>query len=527
MRTVTSSSSASTTERHGDRQAPRRLWPVVLGGAGSGILLWMGHPPADIGLLGFVALVPMLLVARSPKRGASAGLVSGIVFFGLLLRWVFPFAWFAWFFLVAFLALQMVLVGWMAGAIFTRLGTVWWLVGIPAVLALTEWVRGRWPLGGFAWGELGTTQQGITVTRSLAAVGGVVALSWLVGVVNCIFAVLIDAALRRRPAPRGTAAAAAAVVLVVTLGGWMFRPRTDPVGELSVGIVQANRFEDDDVSPDKMVEEHMDATETLPRGLDLIVWGESSIWDQPITEMLTGEIADSAGGVPVLANAYVRGPDDTTFENTNLLIGPDGDVVDRYVKRHVVPFGERVPWRSALGFVRQLDQVPRDAVPGDAVGTFDTAGGRAASVICFESAFSDPVRDSVREGAEGIFVLTNNASFGRSELSEQYLALTRMRAVENHRAEAVVAVSGRSALIDADGAMRVVTGLFEPKTLEWGMPLHDDRTIYTRFGDWFVFVAVALVACTLAAMRSRRRVPDDTGVLDILGSDCGATGMRG
>ncbi|MCC7076204.1 MAG: apolipoprotein N-acyltransferase [Acidimicrobiia bacterium] len=472
-----------------------------------GLLLWVSHPPVDWGAAGFVALVPLLLVSRTPARGASAGAAAGAVFFGMLLAWVFPFAWFGWVALVATLMLEFVIVGWVAGIVYQRLGPAWWLLAVPASLTVAEWVRGHWPLGGFAWGELGATQHGITATRYVVAIGGVALLTWVVALVNSALAVAVDSVLthgswRDRVVP---VVGALVVAVGVCTAAYAFHPRAAPVGVLDIGLVQANRFEDGEVTPEEMSDEHIRVTRTLGDGLDLVVWGESSIWEQPVTPQLTQDIADSAGGASVLANAYVVGAGDDTYENTNVLIGADGDVRDEYVKRHVVPFGERVPWRSALGFVRQLDQVPRDAVPGDEVGTFEVDGHTVGSVICFESAFPDPVRDTVRAGAEGIFVLTNNASFGRSSLSEQYLALTRLRAVETHRSEVVAAVSGRSALIDADGTLRTVTGLFDTETVEWTMPLHDDKTLYVRWGDWFVWVAGAALIGTGFALWGRGR----------------------
>ena len=69
-----------------------------------------------------------------------------------------------------------------------------------------------------------------------------------------------------------------------------------------------------------------------------------------------------------------------------------------------MPFGEYVPFRDALGFISELQQIPNDFDPGDATKVFDVKGTPVGTVICFESAFTPLMRDSVRDGAEAIVV---------------------------------------------------------------------------------------------------------------------------
>jgi apolipoprotein N-acyltransferase len=167
-----------------------------------------------------------------------------------------------------------------------------------------------------------------------------------------------------------------------------------------------------------------------------------------------------------------------------------------------VPFGEYVPWRSALSWLPELRQVPYDFEPGTTRTLFRAGGHPFESVICFESAFGPLVRDAVRDGAQVVVVSTNNRSYQRSANSEQHLALGQMRAAETGRAVLQASVSGISAVIDPDGSVHDQTGLFESRIVTASVPTSTGETPYVRFGDWVVLLsALAMLAVTVVAIR--------------------------
>ena len=117
-----------------------------------------------------------------------------------------------------------------------------------------------------------------------------------------------------------------------------------------------------------------------------------------------------------------------------------------------------VPLR-ARGWIHALDRVPRDFEPGDRPGIFEIAGHKVATIICFESAFGYQVRPLVRDGAQVIVVSTNNRSYERSANSAQHVAIGQMRAAETGRPVVQAAISGISAIIDANGVVHQHTAL--------------------------------------------------------------------
>jgi apolipoprotein N-acyltransferase len=169
--------------------------------------------------------------------------------------------------------------------------------------------------------------------------------------------------------------------------------------------------------------------------------------------------------------------------NTGIVWVPETGPGERYVKRHPVPFGEYIPFRSLVRKVTsKVDLVPRDFASGDQAGVLDVGPARLGDVICFEVAYDGLVRDVVKEGGRLVVVQTNNATFGRSGETTQQLAMGRLRAVEHGRAVLVAATSGVSAVIAPDGTLRDRSSVFTRDVLVQRIPLRDARTVATRLG---------------------------------------------
>ena len=113
-----------------------------------------------------------------------------------------------------------------------------------------------------------------------------------------------------------------------------------------------------------------------------------------------------------------------------------------YTKRELVPFGEHIPLRSVAGWFTPFVDTTDDLRPGSTLGVFDLAGTRVGVAICYEVAYDYPLREAVAAGARLLVVPTNNAWYGRGEMTYQQLAMALLRAVEFGRA-VVVAATGR------------------------------------------------------------------------------------
>jgi apolipoprotein N-acyltransferase len=164
-----------------------------------------------------------------------------------------------------------------------------------------------------------------------------------------------------------------------------------------------------------------------------------------------------------------------------------------------VPFGEYVPLRGLLGFVPQLDQVPRDMIIGEEPVVFPTDFGTVGSVISFEGAFARSMRSVARAGAETMVIATNESSFGYSPASDQLIGLARVNAAAIGFDTALGAITGKSTFITGDGSVGQTTELFEESVLYGSVQFNvGAQTIWVRFGDWLALLAVLAAVAVIA-----------------------------
>jgi apolipoprotein N-acyltransferase len=513
----------------------------------SGLLLALSRPPVDWWPIALVALVPLLVAWRGDSvRGAAAsGFVAGCAYYAVLVSWSWYFGAIAIVPFVGALALY-----WSGtGAVVAALakGGLRSPLLTAAVWVLGEALIARWPLGGFSWGELGIAFVDSRLARELASVGGVPLLTFLAITLQATLAEIVGSRgaheHRRWPAWE---IAVIALVLLVPLAGAPLAPTTDPAGTLRFALVQGNDL-NRDLTPEEedaryLPESHFRLAGALEASddLDLVVFPESSMDEDPRRDRyLSDELTSTARRLDawVLANATADAPDGRA-DNLNVLYDPDGEPVGTYSKRHLVPYGEYVPFRSLLeSRIGALDQIPRDYKPGDEPGVFDVAGHEIATIVCFESAFAHEVRPLVRDGAELIVVTTNNRSYRRSANSAQHGELSRMRAAETGRPVLHAAISGITAVIDADGDVLDSTQLFERTTVVGEVETRTGSTLYVRFGDWVVVLSLLAVAVSAAVVLVRRRrrsvdsapppAPGAAGDDDASSTDAGAVAITG
>ena len=189
------------------------------------------------------------------------------------------------------------------------------------------------------------------------------------------------------------------------------------------------------------------------QGAALVAWPEAS-WPRALPPALPGLLAVAPDLEPLrqahlLLGAttvqWMQGPEGRVpqVENSAFLLGPDLRVDDRYVKHHLVPFGEYVPLREWLPFLRSVVPTMAPIAAGGrlVLMSFESGGRRIsfAPMICFDAIFPEVARTFVLQDADFLVNPTNDAWYGYSSGPYQFLAIVQHA---GHRDRAVGGAPG-------------------------------------------------------------------------------------
>jgi apolipoprotein N-acyltransferase len=488
--------------------------PARYAALASGALPVLAFPAPNIEVLGWIGLVPGLLVFRAAP-GAREAAVRGWWFgTGFILA--------AHYWLVPNIGPALLLVAVLLGGLWTGVGASAWallrppvtarralaaLVVVPSYWLIIEWVRSWQALGG-PWALLGASQWQHPVVLALAAVGGVWLVSFALVAANTGLVIVLAA---RRALVRLLGAAATIAVVAAGPAAFALSPHP-PQDRLTLALVQPGV-----VSNPRLrlaVNERMSAG-LGPRRPDLVVWGESSVaYDLRRDPALLGRIRALSGkvGAQILVDQDSATPRGKS--KSAVLVGPAG-IVATYTKTRLVPFGEYIPFRRQLGWLTKISRAaPVNMIPGDGARVLTVTvpqppqplqplqsqySLRIGVLICFEAAFPDMSRADVRHGARLLVYQTSDSTFQQSWAPAQHASLAALRAAETGRPAVQAALTGVTAAFDSQG--RLVTWL--PTTqrgvafVRLGLPAARNLTLFDRFGDLVPWAAMAI--CVLAA----------------------------
>jgi apolipoprotein N-acyltransferase len=309
-----------------------------------------------------------------------------------------------------------------------------------------------------------------------------------------------------------------------------------PRSTISVGVVQPNV--DQAVKWDTSYREETLArfnrlTERLGPDMDLVIWPEAAtpfVFErEPAYQLQLIAMANRARAPILFGSPALRFyPDRRPYLlNSAYLLSSDGQVLGRYDKQHLVPFGEYIPLKSSVLFF--LDKMVEgigdfEAGPGPAVltvtpkprsATTGTGGTATRSInfgvaICYEVIFPNLVRQFAANGAEFLVTVTNDAWFGASSAASQHFSMVVFRSVENHLAFARSANTGISGFIDPFGRIVEATPTFTEHAAKATIQVWRPRTFYSRYGDVFAYSCAIICALLflLGMFRSKGSEPD-------------------
>jgi apolipoprotein N-acyltransferase len=378
-----------------------------------------------------------------------------------------------------------------------------------------EFARGQ-VLGGFPWVPLGSSVAPLLPLAQLASLVGVYGLSLYLVAHSTLVLLAITGAGRQR-----LGAGLAAMAALFAVSAWGTARVADGAltragAPLSIGLVQANIRQEEkwDRGMAPEIERRYDrlTRQAAAAGAAVVLWPESStpyyFNEEPARAAAVRALVQQTG-TPLLfgTDEIERGRPDRYY-NSAFMLAPDGAVAAVYRKMQLVPFGEFVPLRSLLFFVSPLVEGVSDFSPGDRVTMLPMAGRMASTAICYEIVYPHLAREAVRQGAELLTTITNDAWYGDSSAPYQHFALASLRAVEQGRYLARAANTGISGVVDPYGRVIGATRVFEEAVVVVEVRALRERTLYATIGDLVAEIALGVAGLTVAwLVLDRRRRP--------------------
>lgn len=465
----------------------------------SGILQVLIFPRFSLPYLAAFALVPLLWLATEEPRASRrflTGWLAGCAFWAGSCYWIYGVmhdyadlnapaaaAIFVGFFLAKGLHLGLFVM--LAGPLMRQ---PW---ALPAVAALWVAIEGTHQYLGFTWLLLGNAAVSMEVVARLAPFTGVYGPSFVLAAINVGLTLLI---MRR---PRLEWAGLALLPALFLLPRLPDGETGDRYARLVQPAVNTQSIIDGWTPAENQA--HLRLMEELSTGgdvqPDLLIWPEYSVplyyFDVAGWPDFVAHIAQTVDA-PFIFNAIAFKQVDGVRRplNSALTVDASGELVGRYAKMHLVPFGEFVPWPFSA-FIDKITLQSGDFTPGEEASVSQINGRGLGVYICYENAFASGVRRFTANGADVLVNISNDGWYGDTAARYQHLLLARMRAIENQRWILRATADGITTSINRAGQITPPLPSFEPGAVTASFGYSTELTWYARWGDWFWWTCVA------------------------------------
>jgi len=494
------------------RFSSNNYWDLLA--AIAGILFTLAFAPFDYAYLALAAL--SLLFASwqniTPGRAILRGYLFGLGSFGLGVSWVYISihdfgranmlsSGLLTGLFVGFWALFPALAGYLSVKLLPINRGLIAMMVMPVVWLLIEYFRGYWVLNGFPWLQIAYSQLETPLAGYIPIVG-VYGTGFLIALTASAIVFILQT-------NKHWLLLTTTIVALWTTGGVLQTIKwTDAIGEpILVSLIQGNITQDQKWLPENrlktllhyknMTEQHWDSA--------VVVWPETSIpaylsevnkWFLlPLSKAAQQHKADLIVSLPAHGNS-----EDEKY-NAVMTLGKETGL---YRKKHLLPFGEYLPWQPVSGFIlNSLAIKLGNFKPGGIDQPLLKAGGYPfITSICYEDAFGDAGIIGL-PGAAYLVNVTNDGWFGNSIEPHQHLQIARMRAMETGRFLLRSTNTGVTAVIAPDGKIISQAPLFKATVLTETITPMGGMTPYVSSGDKpVILVLMILLFCMIVYDRS-------------------------
>lgn len=469
----------------------------------AGALYPFSFAPFGFSWLAILSLAAFIVLLRgcTPMRGALRGWLFGLSSFGIGVSWIYisihdygnaiaPVAAFITAGFIMLLSLFPAAVGYVAQRYFHNLHPFRYIINLPAIWVLAEWLR-SFLFTGFPWLLIGHSQIN-SVLSGLLPLVGVFGTGFAAAMCSGLIAWWIDSK-RRWHVP------AFALLVAVLATCWLFSRLTWTYPEkisVKVALVQGNIPQNLKWQPGYL-QDTFDRYEQLTQlhwEDDIIFWPEAAIpirfgEARPFIDMMDRKAKEHDAGI--IIGAPVRTEDKEHYYNAALAIGFGSG---HYYKQHLVPFGEYIPFNWLLRGALDFFNLPISTfVPGNKNQTLIVSKHRRiGTFICYEIAYNETVRRTLPD-AEFLVVMSNDAWFGDSIAPAQHLQIAQVQAKQTGRYVLFVANDGITAVITPEGEIQSRLPQHKTMVLTDTIRVMSGTTPWVIWGDWFIILEIVLV----------------------------------
>ncbi|MDD4980214.1 MAG: apolipoprotein N-acyltransferase [Candidatus Omnitrophica bacterium] len=480
-------------------------------------LFIFSFPNFNLWLFAWFGFVPLFFAiqGKSKTKAFLLAYLTGFIFWLGIIYWLIHVTFSGMFVLALYLALYFGIFGLIISTYNLQL-TTYSFFFIPSAWVLLEYARSHL-FTGFPWVLLGYSQYLNLPVVQIADITGAWGVSFLVMLVN----VAIYLAISRLSLVVSEKKKYLVPILciIVSLGYGYYRlnqrPTTNDQRPIKISVIQGDIPQElkwDSRLSNYIINKYWDISFAAAREKpDLIIWPEAAlpviVEEEPFYYERAKDLAKEINTPLLLGAVTFR---DNSYYNSALLLSKEGELLTRYDKLHLVPFGEYIPLKKTLRFLETIVPIG-DFTPGREYTVFNLPA-KFSVLICFEDLFPEISREFIKRGAVFLVNITNDAWFKKTTAPYQHLQASVFRAVENRVFLVRSANTGVSGFIAPTG--KIVSLLADKAGNNIFVPGYKSSEIsisgcglsfYSRYGD--IFIAACFFFFVLYGIIALRKRP--------------------
>jgi apolipoprotein N-acyltransferase len=470
----------------------------------------LGFSPFEITTLLVLSFSGLIYICwkSSHQESFFCGLAFGIGYFGFGVHWVFYsihtfghapllFSLFMTFLFALYLTFFIAISCFFTNKYFYSKTLLYYVFAWTSLFVFFEWLRSLL-FTGFPWLLVGQSSLGSSFSGYLP-LGGVFLTSFII----LIFSAFLLCAFLSLNKKRIYYLA----LLVLWFSGFQLNSVewTAPLNKsLSISIVQPNIAQDikwQKENRTKIMLDHYNLTNASPHS-DIILWPEAAIpayyhqlkdnYFNTIQANLTQK------GTSLVTGVFYYDKENSLAYNSLINIQNS----QLYKKRHLVPFGEYLPFRKFFSFIHDYVTIPMsDIAEGDSVPIIPINNTQAGVTICYEDIFPQLTLDAM-PNAQYLINVSNDGWFGFSFAADQHLQMSRLRATETERYMVRATNTGISAVIDHKGRVIKKLAMNQKGILSSKIMLRKGVTPYVSLQGYLFFIIMFLIFAVLFLRRA-------------------------